>query len=93
MKRQQIKGILSTILIFIFLIVAISGIMLHFGRTGMILGIRRGMLRDVHVWAGFLMCLLIPVHLLLNRLLYIGELKSLVKRNKKTDRIVCREHF
>jgi len=93
MKRLQIKGLLSTLLIIVFLIVAISGIMLHFARTGMILGIPRGVLRDVHTWIGFSMCFLIPVHLLLNRLIYVGELKSLAKRSKKTDRIVCKEHF
>jgi len=86
MKLLAIKGILSSILLFLFLYLAFSGALLYFGKTGVILGITRYALREAHFWAALSMCALIPVHLLLNRRLYLSELRSLRRGKESVDK-------
>ena len=80
MKQLSLKAILSTLLLLLFLFLGFSGALLYFGKTGMVMGITRSTLRETHAWAALLMCVLIPAHLLLNRRLYLTELKVLFKR-------------
>ena len=79
MIKLRLKGILSSVLIVLFLVVAVSGAMLYFGRTGLIMGIPRGVIRDAHIWSGFAMTAAVPLHLILNLRVFRGELKSLAK--------------
>ena len=86
MKKQlSVKAVLSSLLILIFLFLAVSGAMMLFGKTGMVLGIPRGALRSAHAFLAFSMCVIIPVHLFLNRKIYLGELKALFKRGKDNE--------
>ena len=83
MKKQlSVKAVLSSLLIMIFLFLAVSGAMMYFAKTGMVLGIPRGALRSAHAITAFSMCVLIPIHLFSNRRLYLNELKALSKRGK-----------
>ena len=84
MKKPRIKAILSTLLLLFFLILATTGAMLYFGKTGLVLGFARNTLRVVHALIALLMCLLIAAHLFLNRRAYLKEMKASV-RNKGTD--------
>ena len=77
MKKNMIKGILSTILILAFLFLAFSGALLYFGKTGVVLGFSRHMLREVHFWVAASLCVLIPVHRFLNFRIYRAELRAL----------------
>jgi len=77
MKKLPVKAILSTLLIIIFICLAFSGSLLYFGKTGVILGISRYVLREVHFWVAASMCLIVPVHLFFNLRLYKAELRSL----------------
>jgi len=83
MKRLHIKAIVSSLLLLIFLFLAISGAMLYFGKTGVVMGFTRSGLRSAHTCAAIAMCLLVLVHLFINRRLYFNELKSLFGRGEK----------
>ena len=80
MKKPPFKAIISILLVLVFLFLAISGALLFFGKTGVVMGIARSALRKTHTWAAVLMCVLAIVHLILNRRIFFGELKSLVRR-------------
>ena len=77
MKKLSIKAVLSTLLILVFLCLAFTGALLYFGKTGVVLGISRYMLREIHFWVAVTMCALIPVHLILNLRIFRAELRSL----------------
>ena len=81
-KLSVIKAILSSLLLLTFLFLAASGAMLHFGKTGVIMGFARSALLSTHTWAAVFMCVLLIVHLSLNRQIYLRELKSLFRRGK-----------
>ena len=78
MKKLSVKAILSTLLILIFIILAFSGALLYFGKTGVVLGVSRHTLREAHFWVAVSMCVFIPVHLILNLKVYISELRAAV---------------
>ena len=77
MKKLIIKAILSSLLILIYLLLAFTGVLLYYGKTGMVLGISRHVLREIHFWVAISMCALIPVHLLLNLRVFFAELRAL----------------
>ena len=79
MKRQSIKVILSTLLMLIVLFLAVTGTMLFFGKTGLVLGISRKVLREIHFYVAVSMCVLVAVHLVLNCKLYLAGLRALLK--------------
>ena len=80
MKQLSIKAILSSLLLLTFLFLALSGALLYFGKTGVVLGFTRHTLRNAHAWAALLMCVLASVHLFLNLRLFGAELRSLSRR-------------
>ena len=82
MKRSHVKAIISSLLLLVFLFLATSGALLYFGKTGVVMGLARNDIRNAHTWAAASMCLLALIHLVLNRRVYFGELKSLFKRKK-----------
>ena len=75
-----LKALLSTLLLLDFLYLTFSGLLLYFGKTGVVMGMARGALRSGHARAAFLMCALIILHFYLNRRIYFSEIKKLVKR-------------
>ena len=84
MKKLHVKAILSTLLMLIFIFLAITGALLYFGKTGVVLGFSRQALRETHFWASAIMCALIAAHLALNCKLYLTELKALLRmRNEE----------
>ena len=86
MRQLSLKAILSTILILLFLYLAFSGALLYFGKTGMVMGVARSALREIHARAAFLLCVLVPVHFIINHRLYLSELKALFKRKGSEDK-------
>ena len=74
--KPSVKAVLSSLLILLFLFLVISGAMLYFGKTGVVLGFARYFLRGAHALVALLMCILVIVHLFLNRRVYFGELRS-----------------
>ena len=82
MKKLPVKAVLSTLLMLLFCYLAFSGALLYFGKTGVILGIPRYVLRETHFWAAASMCVLIPLHLILNLGLYKAELRSLGSKRR-----------
>jgi len=86
MKRLPVKAIISSLLLLAFLFLAISGAMLYFGKTGVVMGFARAALRNAHTWAAAFMCILVCVHLILNFRIYISELKSLARRRENNKR-------
>jgi len=83
MKKLSIKAILSIVLVLVFLALAFTGALLYFGKTGVVLGVSRHVLRQVHFWVAASMCTLVPVHLLLNLRTLRTELRTL--RDNKRD--------
>ena len=82
MKKAHLKAIVSTLLILSFLFLAFSGALLHFGKTGVVLGMPRGALRTTHFYVAVFACVLIIIHLTLNCGVYLKELRSLWKRKR-----------
>ena len=76
MKKQAIKAILSTLLILCLLYLAVTGALLYFGKTGMVLGVSRNALRSSHFWVAFSTVVLTVVHLMLNFRVFLAELRS-----------------
>ena len=86
------KGILSTIILMLFVPVAFSGIGLYFAPSGRFartsgwsfFGFSRTELRALHDIPGTILVIVISLHLLLNLKLYSKELKCLFIRKKAT---------
>ncbi len=86
------KGILSTIILILFVLVAFSGIGLYFAPSGRFarnsgwsfFGFSRTELRALHDIPGIILVIVISLHLLLNLKLYSKELKCLFIRKKAT---------
>jgi len=86
MKKLSVKAILSALLILVFLFMACTGTMLYFGKTGVVLGISRHLLREVHFWVAVSMCALIVLHLILNLRIFKAELRALLgAKNKNSE--------
>ena len=85
-KKPSIKAIISSLLILIFLFLVFTGALMYFGKTGVVWGVSRYNLRAVHFWVAVSMCILIPVHFIVNFRLYRSELKALSKRAGKRER-------
>ena len=73
-KRMMVKirGVVSITLFVVFLVVTVTGIKMFLSQH------EKGTL--IHTYAGFLMIILVAVHLLLNYRMLLSELKSLVGR-------------
>ena len=84
MKLPAIKGIISSLLLLLIICLAITGTILYFGKTGMIWGIPRNVLRNAHTVMAVSMCILVVVHIVLNFRMYRAELRALVR--KKTGK-------
>jgi len=80
MNRLSVKAVISSLLLLAFLFLAASGAMLYFGKTGVVLGFARGAIRNAHTSAAVVMCVLVVLHLIMNRSLYMREIKALAKR-------------
>jgi hypothetical protein len=80
MNKLSVKAVLSTLLILFFLFLAFSGALLYFGRTGVVWGVSRHMLRESHFGVAVSMCILAPLHLFLNLRIFRAELRTLGKR-------------
>lgn len=84
------KGILSTIILVLFVPVAFSGIGLYFAPSGRqarisswsFLGFSRFQLETLHDIPGIILVIAFVVHLLLNLRIYSNEIKCLFLRNK-----------
>ena len=82
MSKQSLKAVLSTVLALLLMFLAATGALLYFGKTGVVWGFSRQSLREIHFWAAVSMCVLIPVHLILNCRLYLAEVRALMKKGK-----------
>ena len=87
----KLKAVISGLLLIVFLILTLSGALLHIGKTGMIWGIARHALRDAHALAAVLMLLLLVAHLFLNRRVFLKEWKALLKCGTKNEKHEKRE--
>jgi len=83
MKKLAFKAIISTLLLLIVIFLALTGAMLYFGKTGVILGFSRHVLRNAHTLIGTVLCLFAAVHLGINMRMYRKELFALFKRRGK----------
>ena len=76
MKKLRIKALLSTLLMLVVLLMAVSVVMLYFGKTGLVLGISRFILREIHFWAAVSLCVLLAAHLALNFRAYLAGFRG-----------------
>ena len=83
MNKLALKAVISTILLLIVLFLALTGAILYFGKTGVILGVSRHVLRNAHTLIGAVLCLFAAIHLGINMRVYRKELLSLFKRREK----------
>ena len=78
----KIKALLSALLLSILLLIAATGAMLYFGKTGLILGFRRVSLLRFHARCSLGFLSLVACHVALNLRIYKQELKKLFKRRE-----------
>jgi hypothetical protein len=76
MTRPRLKALLSSLLLLFLLIISVTGTMLYFGKTGLILGFRRASLLRFHARCSFGFLFLILCHVTLNFRVYLAELKK-----------------
>ncbi len=84
----KIKAILSLLLLITFIIVVFTGIGLYFAPSDRIIreigwnfgGFNKGQLENLHTLSGFIMSVLVIVHLLINYKILLGEIKILFKK-------------
>ncbi|HHD92336.1 MAG TPA: DUF4405 domain-containing protein [Candidatus Portnoybacteria bacterium] len=84
----KIRGILSSLLIIMFIIVVFTGIGLYLSPPGRIakemswnfLGFNKWQLENLHALFGFLMSGMVVIHLLINYKMFLGEIKALFKK-------------
>jgi len=86
MRKIKLKAVISSLLLLAFLCLAVTGAMLHFGKTGLILGIPRYTLLRIHDWAAIVMVVSVILHFILNLRLFAAGLKSLAKRKRGGNR-------
>ena len=79
-KYTKLKAFISCLLIAILILVSVSGAMLYFGKTGLVLGISRAFLRNFHAGCAVLFVLLAVCHLTLNLKSLLAGLSSTFKR-------------
>jgi len=80
MKRMRIKALISSMLILLLLAVSVSGAILYFGKTGVVLGFTRAFLLRFHAWCGLLFLAFGACHLALNFKLLTQEIRRLYGR-------------
>ena len=80
MNKLSVKAIISTLLIIVFLLLALSGGMLHFATTGLVWGFTRHFLREFHFWIAVAMCALVIAHFILNSRLFGSEVRSIFRK-------------
>jgi cytochrome b subunit of formate dehydrogenase len=82
MKKKQIRGLLSTILMVCILVTSLTGVVLYFVPYGMWLCFTRKLLRDIHAVTALVMFITAAVHFILNEHTWCQEVKSLTKNDK-----------
>ena len=86
MNRMRLKALLSSLLFLLFLAISVTGAMLYFGKTGLILGFRRIALLRFHGCCSFAFFALALCHITLNLRLYAQEAKKLFPGSKSKRR-------
>lgn len=82
-KLLRIRGIVTTLLILACVLATATGGVLFFVKRGMILGMPRHVLYDIHAVSALVMVAAALVHLYLNRKIYKKELKALRREQKE----------
>ena len=90
MSVVKIRAVVSSLLVILFVIVLLTGIGLYLAPSGRIakeagwnfLGVKRWELENLHTISGFIMAILLIVHLILNYKLLLTELRVLLKKSK-----------
>ncbi len=85
---MKCKGVISSLLIIIFVIILITGIGLSRAPSGKeekdngwtFLGMKKDVLRDIHTSSGIIMGCIIVIHLSLNYKMLKGEMKIIFKK-------------
>ncbi len=85
MKLNQLRAIISTLLIISALLSASTGVVLYFVDYGMWLCFTRKFINDVHAMSALIMSLSVTVHFIINQRMYRNELKSLWNRKRSNN--------
>jgi len=83
----KFRAILSSLILIIFIIVLFTGIGLYFSPSGRIakeiswnfLGFGKWQLENLHTLSGFIMSVLVIIHLFINSKMFFNEIKRLFK--------------
>lgn len=81
MRVSKARGIISTVLIISGLLSLSTGAVLYFLDYGMWLGLTRKFLNDVHAVSGLVMGITVMAHFIVNRRMYVMEMKALLLGN------------
>ncbi len=86
----KIRAILSSLLVISFIVVFLTGVGLHFSSSGRVakeitlvfLGFNKWQLEKIHTLSGFIMSALVITHFLINKKMFLSEIKSLLSVSK-----------
>lgn len=78
MSTKKLRGIVSAILVLSALVSLITGTVLYFLKYGMWFGITRYLLSNIHAFSGLLMGIAVVVHFVINRKVFVSEIKALI---------------
>ena len=81
MNTVELRFYISTLLMFDFFVVLLSGIALYLAPPGpaVVFGVDKDIWENLHTIAGFAMAALVAIHLLLNWGMYRAEARSALK--------------
>ena len=83
MNKSLFKAILSTLLLLALLLLALTGFAMHFNTTGLVLGLPRYIVRQVHTVCAVFMSGAVLLHLALNLKTLLAEWRQ--GRRKKHE--------
>ena len=81
MKHLAVKALLTSVLVLAFALMVLSGALLYFGKTGLVWGMPRYIIRSAHAATAVLLCIVVPTHLILNRRTYKAEIRALIRKS------------
>jgi len=91
MNMKKVRGIISTILILSGLLSMVTGAVLYFMEYGMWLCFTRKFLNETHAISGLIMMMAMMVHFLINRHIYMDEIKALLPKRNNGGLFFCQK--
>lgn len=85
MKIKKLRAVISTLLLVCLVAMLVTGMILHFMKSGSVGKLARHTLVDFHFYCSIAMTTLGVIHFFINRFMYKDEMKALLKHKSKNN--------